>query len=130
MTADNVACSVSAVVYYKVHDARKAVANVENFNWAIRNLAQTEMRDVLCSNQFAFILEKREEMGQAITASLKQDASVWGLLVERVQMKAIDLVDGNMARALAREAEATRERTASIIRADGECVTSDIVTCR
>eukprot|EP01104_Vermistella_antarctica_P008809 TRINITY_DN2238_c0_g1_i2.p2 TRINITY_DN2238_c0_g1~~TRINITY_DN2238_c0_g1_i2.p2 ORF type:complete len:189 (+),score=24.15 TRINITY_DN2238_c0_g1_i2:779-1345(+) len=105
---------------YRVTDAEAAVISVEDVDVAVRQLAQTELRDLLCKESFNQMLEQRSLLSANLQKSVASYAEQWGVCVERVQMKNVDLVEQAMVRAMAKEAEATRERTAAIIRADGE----------
>eukprot|EP00490_Sorites_sp_Unknown_P010008 CAMPEP_0114660992 /NCGR_PEP_ID=MMETSP0191-20121206/21409_1 /TAXON_ID=126664 /ORGANISM="Sorites sp." /LENGTH=236 /DNA_ID=CAMNT_0001891783 /DNA_START=259 /DNA_END=969 /DNA_ORIENTATION=- len=120
ITRDNVSCSVTAVIYYHVEDAEKAVLRVADVDNGIHQLAQTELRDLLCQKSFNDILENRDEYSKAITSKVEVRCSDWGVNVEHVQLKNIDLTNDNMVKAMAKEAEATREKMAAMIRADGE----------
>jgi regulator of protease activity HflC (stomatin/prohibitin superfamily) len=120
MTKDNVSTSVTAVAYYKIVDPKLAVLQVKNVDNAVTQLMQTQMRDVLCSLEFDQILVQRSKIGEEILEHVREPLKEWGVQVDRVQMKKIDLVDQNMIRAMAKEAEAFRDRKASIIRAEGE----------
>jgi regulator of protease activity HflC (stomatin/prohibitin superfamily) len=120
ITRDNVSCSVTAVIYYHVEDAEMAVLRVTDVDNGIHQLAQTELRDLLCQKPFNDILENRDEYSQIITAKVERRCADWGVKVEHVQLKNIDLTNDNMVRAMAKEAEATREKMAAMIRADGE----------
>jgi len=120
ITKDNVSANVSAVAYFKIEDAVKATLGVEDVSFAISQLLQTEMRDVLCKQVLNEILVQRNELGQIILQNVKPLAEKWGVEIERIQMKKIDLVDPVMVRAMAKEAEAARDKTAAIIRAEGE----------
>jgi len=120
MTKDNVSASVTAVVYYRVTDPRQAVLSVAEMDRAVSQLAATQMRDLLCALDFDSILVQRSHLGEQMVEHVRGQLEAWGVKVERVQMKKIDLVDANMIRAMAKEAEAYRDRKAAIIRADGE----------
>mmetsp|Transcript_16306 Transcript_16306/g.48959 ORF Transcript_16306/g.48959 Transcript_16306/m.48959 type:complete len:334 (-) Transcript_16306:30-1031(-) len=120
MTRDNVGAKVTAVAYFRVCNAEASVLEVANVHDAVQQLMQTQLRDVLCQQEFNEILEQRDRLSQRIRDEVAHAADRWGVVIERVQMKNIDLVDPNMVRAMAKEAEASRERTAAIIRADGE----------
>jgi len=120
ITRDNVSSGVTAVIYYHVQDAEKAVLRVVNIDIGIQQLAQTELRDLLCQKTFNDILENRDEYSKIITNKVEIRCEDWGVKVEHVQLKNIDLTNENMVRAMAKEAEATREKMAAMIRADGE----------
>eukprot|EP01084_Bolivina_argentea_P122603 217235_1 len=120
ITSDNVSCAVTAVVYYHVLDAEKAVLRITDVHQGIQQLAQTELRDLLCQHPFNAILENRDQYSKDITRKVEQRCSDWGVQIESIQLKNIDLTNDNMVRAMAKEAEASRERKAAVIRADGE----------
>ena len=120
ITQDNVSCSVTAVIYYSVEDAEKAILRVRDVDLGVHQLAQTELRDLLCQKPFNDILENRDEYSQSITHKVESKSQHWGVTVEHVQLKNIDLTNDSMVRAMAKEAEASREKTAAMIRADGE----------
>lgn len=83
-------------------------------------MAQTELRDLLCQHSFNAILENRDQYSKEITGKVEKKCADWGVMVENVQLKNIDLTNDNMVRAMAKEAEASREKKAAMIRADGE----------
>eukprot|EP00485_Elphidium_margaritaceum_P003209 CAMPEP_0202689932 /NCGR_PEP_ID=MMETSP1385-20130828/5098_1 /ASSEMBLY_ACC=CAM_ASM_000861 /TAXON_ID=933848 /ORGANISM="Elphidium margaritaceum" /LENGTH=235 /DNA_ID=CAMNT_0049345151 /DNA_START=243 /DNA_END=950 /DNA_ORIENTATION=+ len=120
ITRDNVSCSVTAVIYYHVIDAEKAVLRVTDVDLGIHQLAQTELRDLLCQHSFNTILENRDQYSKEITSKVERRCADWGVQIENVQIKNIDLTNESMVRAMAKEAEASRERKAAMIRADGE----------
>jgi len=120
ITRDNVSASVNAVIYFHVEDPAKAVLEVDDVDQGVTQLGQTELRDQLCQKTFNEILESREELSTTIAERVKERVQKWGVKLEHLQLKNIDLTQENMIRAMAKEAEATRERTAAMIRADGE----------
>ncbi|ETO31202.1 Band 7 protein [Reticulomyxa filosa] len=120
ITKDNVSSSVTAVIYYHIENAEKAVLRVTDVDQGIHQLAQTELRDLLCQKEFNDILENRDEYSKIITQKVESRCADWGVIVEHIQLKNIDLTNENMVRAMAKEAEATREKMAAMIRADGE----------
>merc|ERR1712087_341137 len=107
-------------IYYHVIDAEKAVLRVTDVDQGIHQLAQTELRDLLCQHSFNAILENRDQYSKEITSKVESRCADWGVMVENIQIKNIDLTNENMVRAMAKEAEASRERKAAMIRADGE----------
>ena len=120
ITRDNVTLKVDAVVYYRVIDALKAIINVQNYTYAVSQVAQTSLRSVIGENDMDHILSERDK----INAHLKDviDAPTeepWGIRVERVEIKDVSLPE-SMKRSMSRQAEAERERRARIISADGE----------
>ncbi len=120
MTKDNVAAQVSAAVYFRIEDPAKAVNAVADVTNSVITLARTTLRDALCRQDFNEILKHRTELAETIHEAVGHQADEWGVKIIRVQMDNIDLIDPDMVRALAKEAEALRERKAAIIRAEGE----------
>ena len=119
ITKDNVSVKVNAVLYYRVVDSERAIINVENFMEATGQLAQTTLRSVLGQHELDELLAERERLNNDIQAILDQQTDQWGIKVSNVEIKHVDL-DESMIRAIAKQAEAERERRAKIIHADGE----------
>ena len=119
MTEDNVPCSIDGVVFFKIHDPEKAILEVEEFKFAITQLAQAALRDVCGKVELDTILSKREEMGKNIKAIVEQETSEWGIMIKDVKIKDIQLPE-NMRRMMANQAEAERSRRARIILALAE----------
>ncbi len=119
ITKDNVTLKVNAVVYFRVMDPLKAVIQVENYLYATSQLAQTTLRSVLGQAQLDEILAEREKLNQELQSILDKHTDPWGVKVTAVEIKHVDLPQ-EMQRAMARQAEAERERRAKIIHADGE----------
>ena len=119
ISRDNVSVKVNAVVYMKVVDPEKAIIQVENYNEATSQLAQTTLRSVLGQHELDEMLADREKLSTNIQDILDQQTDGWGIKVSNVEMKQIDL-DDSMVRAIARQAEAERERRAKVIHAEGE----------
>jgi len=119
LTRDSVTIAVDAVVYYKIKDAVKSVNEIENASLATRQLAQTTLRDQLGTKTLAGILAEREELSTNMQRILDGATDDWGIYVERVELKDVRLPQ-SMQRAMAAEAEATREAQAKIIAAKGE----------
>jgi len=119
ITRDNVSIQVSAVVYFRVLDAVKAVIEVENFLFATSQLAQTTLRSVCGQEELDELLSEREKINARIQEILDLDTEPWGVKVSKVEIKQIDLPD-EMKRAMAKQAEAERERRSKIINAEGE----------
>lgn len=119
ITRDNVTCTVTAVVYYRVIDPQKAVVEVRNFRFASSQFAQTTLRAVLGEVEFDDLLSSREKLNTHLQAILDERTEPWGVKVTDVVIKAVDLPE-TMQRAIARQAEAEREKRAKIIHADGE----------
>ena len=119
ITLDNVSVRVNAVVYYRVMGPQEAVNNVEDYELATEQLAQTTLRSVLGQNELDQLLSERESLNQSIQTILDQQTDQWGIKVTNVEIKHVD-INESMVRAIARQAEAERERRAKIIHADGE----------
>ena len=119
ITRDNVSVKVSAVLYYRVIDPRRAIVEVENYQYATLQLAQTTLRSVLGQAQLDDLLAERDRLNQQLQQILDQHAEPWGIKVSAVEVKHVDLPD-NMQRSMARQAEAEREKRAKIIHAEGE----------
>lgn len=119
MTEDNVPCSIDGVVFFQVSDPEKAVLEVEEYKFAISQLAQAALRDVCGKVELDTILSKREEMGKNIKAIVEQETAVWGIDIIDVKIKDIQLPE-NMRRMMANQAEAERSRRAQIILANAE----------
>ncbi len=119
ISRDNVSVSVNAVLFFRVVDAQKAVIQVENFLAATSQLAQTTLRVVLGKHELDEMLAERERLNIDIQHILDEQTDAWGIKVTNVEIKHIDLNE-TMVRAIARQAEAERERRAKVIHADGE----------
>jgi regulator of protease activity HflC (stomatin/prohibitin superfamily) len=119
ITRDNVSVKVNAVCYFRVVDANLAVSQVQNYLYATSQLAQTNLRSVLGQFELDEILSEREKVNAKLQVILDQDTEPWGIKVTKVEVKQVDIPE-NMQRAIARQAEAERERRAKIIHADGE----------
>jgi regulator of protease activity HflC (stomatin/prohibitin superfamily) len=124
ITKDNVSAHISAVIYYKVADPAKAVLEVENFYYAIDQLAQTTMRNVVGSVELDELLTHRDKIATSIRDVIEVQAASWGLEVASVELKDIVLPE-NMKRTMAKQAEAEREKRATIINSEGEVVAAD-----
>lgn len=116
---DNVSVHVNAVVYFRVVDPEKAVIQVEHYYDATSQLAQTTLRSVLGRHELDEMLAEREKLNADIQEILDKQTDAWGIKIANVEIKHIDL-DESMIRAIARQAEAERERRAKVIHADGE----------
>ncbi len=119
ITRDNVSVKVNAIVYFRVVDANKAVLTVENYLYATSQLAQTTLRSVLGEVELDDLLSKREELNERLQTILDESTDAWGIKVSMVEVKTVDL-PAEMQRAMARQAEAEREKRAKIIHAEGE----------
>ena len=119
ITRDNVSVKVNAIVYFRVVDSSKAVVSVENYLYATSQLAQTTLRSVLGQVELDDLLSKREELNERLQTILDQSTDPWGIKVSMVEVKTVDL-PAEMQRAMAKQAEAEREKRAKIIHAEGE----------
>ena len=119
ITKDNVSTKINAVIYYKVSDAAKAVLEVENFFYAVSQLAQTTMRNVVGELDLDQLLSQRDEASQKIRNVIDKLSDPWGIKIENVELKDITLPE-EMKRVIARQAEAERERRAVVIQSQGE----------
>jgi regulator of protease activity HflC (stomatin/prohibitin superfamily) len=119
ITRDNVSVKVNAVLYFRVVEPRKAIVEVENFNYATSQLAQTTLRSVLGQAELDDLLSQRERLNHELQQILDQHTDPWGIKVSAVEVKHVDLPP-DMQRAMARQAEAEREKRAKIIHAAGE----------
>ncbi len=124
VTRDNVSVEVDAVVYYKVYDASNAVVKVQNYVQATNLLAQTTLRDVLGQVELDELLSKREELSKRIQILLDTATEPWGIKVSAVTLRDVSLPD-SMVRAIAKQAEAERERRSRIIMAEGEFMAAE-----
>jgi regulator of protease activity HflC (stomatin/prohibitin superfamily) len=124
ITKDNVSVKVNAVVYFRVMDPLRAIVEVENFHYATSQLAQTTLRSVLGQVELDGLLSEREELNQELQQILDTQTDPWGVKVSAVEVKHVDLPP-DMQRAMARQAEAEREKRAKIIHADGEYKASE-----
>jgi regulator of protease activity HflC (stomatin/prohibitin superfamily) len=124
ITRDNVSVKVSAVVYFRVIDPRKAVVEVENYNYATSQLSQTTLRSVLGQVELDDLLSQRERLNQQLQHILDDRTEPWGIKVSAVEVKFVDL-PADMQRAMARQAEAEREKRAKVIHAAGELEASE-----
>ncbi len=123
ITKDNVSVKVNAVIYYRVFDPKAAVVQVEDYRYATSQLAQTTLRSVLGEVELDELLSKREILNQRLQQILDSHTDPWGIKVSLVEMKHVDLPE-EMRRAMARQAEAEREKRAKIIHAEGELLAS------
>lgn len=124
ITRDNVSCKMTAVIYYKVDDAEKAINQVENVFWAVSQLAQTTMRRVAGEATLDELLSKREHIAKDILAAVDKTTEAWGINVEAVELKDIELPE-SMVRTMAKQAEAEREKRATIISSEGEVLAAE-----
>ncbi|GGR06668.1 slipin family protein [Kitasatospora griseola] len=119
ITRDNVTVRVDAVVYFKVVDPVKAIINVQDYNFAMSQVAQTSLRSIIGKSELDDLLANREPINQGLELMLDSPALGWGVQIDRVEIKDVALPE-SMKRSMARQAEADRERRARIITADGE----------
>lgn len=119
ISRDNVSVKVNAVIYFKVIDPQKAIIQVENFFEATSQLSQTTLRSVLGQHELDDMLAERERLNADVQTILDKQTDAWGIKVANVEIKHVDL-DESMIRAIAKQAEAERERRAKVIHAQGE----------
>lgn len=124
MTKDNVSARVNAVVYYKISDASKAIISVEDYMYAMSQLAQTTMRNVIGEVSLDELLSKRDKVAEKIMTIVDRESDPWGIKVTSVDLKDVEL-PSEMKRVMAKGAEAERERRAVIIKAEGEVIAAD-----
>jgi regulator of protease activity HflC (stomatin/prohibitin superfamily) len=124
ITRDNVSVKVNAVVYFRVMDPLNAIVQVENYHYATSQLAQTTLRSVLGQCELDDLLSERERLNRELQQILDQHTDPWGIKVTSVEVKHVDL-PADMQRAMARQAEAERERRAKVIHAEGELQASE-----
>ncbi|GAA4963522.1 membrane protein [Streptomyces caelestis] len=119
ITRDNVTVRVDAVVYFKVVDASAAIVNVEDYRFAVSQMAQTSLRSIIGKSDLDDLLSNREKLNQGLELMIDSPAIGWGVQIDRVEIKDVSLPD-TMKRSMARQAEADRERRARVINADAE----------
>ncbi|CAM5258686.1 slipin family protein [Streptomyces tanashiensis] len=119
ITRDNVTVRVDAVVYFKVVDAADAVVRVEDYKFAVSQMAQTSLRSIIGKSDLDDLLSNREKLNQGLELMLDSPAMGWGVAIDRVEIKDVSLPE-TMKRSMARQAEADRERRARVINADAE----------
>ena len=119
ITRDNVSAKVNAVCYFRVVDANLALSQVQNYLYATSQLAQTTMRSIVGQFELDEILSEREKVNAKLQIILDHDTEPWGIKVTKVEVKQVDIPE-SMQRAIAKQAEAERERRAKVIHADGE----------
>lgn len=123
ITRDNVSVDVSAVAYYRIVDATKSIVAIENVMTAINQIAQTSIRNIVGRFQLDEILSERDTINKSIATVLDSHTEAWGVVISVVEIKDIELPEG-MQRAMAKQAEAEREKRAKIIAAEGEFLSS------
>ena len=124
ITKDNIPIQINAVVYYKIKDAAKSVLEVENYIYAVSQLAQTTMRNAVGEQSLDDLLSKRTEISDMITEILDIKTDPWGIDVEILELKDVIIPD-NLKRTISKEAEAEREKRAVIIKAEGDKIAAD-----
>lgn len=124
ISRDNVSVKVNAVIYFRVVDPQKAIINVENFFDATSQLAQTTLRSILGQHELDEMLASRDRLNEGIQKLLDEQTDTWGIKVSNVEIKHVDLNE-SMIRAIAKQAEAERERRAKVIHAAGELESSE-----
>ncbi|MBW3015965.1 slipin family protein [Candidatus Woesearchaeota archaeon] len=123
VSKDNISIKVNAVLYYRIEKAEKAVIEVENYRYAMAQLAQTTMRNIVGEFELDDILQKRDNISKKIKSIVDKDSDPWGIDVTKIEIKDIEL-PMEMKRTIAKEAEAERERRAVVIKAEGEVTAS------
>lgn len=124
ISRDNVSVKVNAVIYFRVIDPERAIIQVEDYHAATSQLAQTTLRSVLGQHELDDMLSQRDKLNRDIQAILDKNTDAWGIKVSNVEIKHVDL-DESMIRAIAKQAEAERERRAKVIHAEGEMQASE-----
>jgi regulator of protease activity HflC (stomatin/prohibitin superfamily) len=127
ITKDNVTVKVNAVLYFRVIDPTKCIIDVQDYNYATSQLAQTTLRSLLGQVPLDDLLSERDKLNARLQEIIEQHTDSWGIKVQLVEMKQVDLPE-NMIRAIAKQAEAERERRAKVIHADGEFQAADKLT--
>jgi regulator of protease activity HflC (stomatin/prohibitin superfamily) len=124
ITKDNISVSVNAVIYYKVREANKAILEVEDFYYAISQLAQTTMRNAVGQVDLDQLLSQRDKVSESIRSIIDKDSDPWGIQVDNVELKDITLPE-EMKRVIGKQAEAEREKRSIIIKAEGEVIAAN-----
>jgi regulator of protease activity HflC (stomatin/prohibitin superfamily) len=119
ITRDNVTVKVDAVVYFRVHDPVRAIVEVQDYEFAVLQVAQTSLRSIIGKSELDDLLSNREQLNQGLALMIDSPAVGWGVEIDRVEIKDVGLPD-SMKRSMSRQAEAERERRSRIITADGE----------
>jgi regulator of protease activity HflC (stomatin/prohibitin superfamily) len=127
ITKDNVSCQINAVIYYRVADSAKAIIEVENFYYAVSQLAQTTMRNVVGAVSLDELLSQRDQVSERIKELVDKASDPWGINVESVELKDIVLPE-TMKRTMAKQAEAEREKRAVIINSEGEVLAAENIS--
>ena len=124
ITKDNVSCQINAVIFYKVVEAEKAVIEISNYGYAINQLAQSSLRNVVGTAELDTVLARRDELGESIRKFVDEFTMAWGIHVLSVELKDVELAE-DMKRSMAAQAEAERDRRARITLAEGEAMAAD-----
>ena len=124
ITKDNIPVRINAVIYYRVDDAEKAILKVENFFWAMSQIAQTTMRNAIGEVTLDELLQNRDKISDNIELIIDKASDPWGVKVESVELKDI-IIPENLKRTISKEAEAEREKRAVIIKAEGDKIAAD-----
>jgi len=124
ITKDNITVGINAVIYYKVSEAAKAIIEVEHYNYAVSQLAQTTMRNIVGEVELDELLSKRDAVSDKIKIIIDKATDPWGIKVETVELKDITLPQ-DMKRVIGKQAEAEREKRAVIIKAEGEVIAAN-----
>jgi regulator of protease activity HflC (stomatin/prohibitin superfamily) len=119
MTKDSVPIKIDAVVYYKIFDAARSIVAVENFGLASTLLAQSKLRDVMGKYDLDMVLSNKDQIGKEVLMALQEPTDVWGITIISAEIKNIEIPD-NMKRAMAKEAEAIREKRSRLVKASAE----------
>jgi regulator of protease activity HflC (stomatin/prohibitin superfamily) len=127
ITKDNIPVRINAVVYYKIQDAGKAILEVENFFWAVSQVAQTTMRNAVGEVTLDDLLQNRAEIAERIKITVDKITDPWGIDVESVELKDV-IIPENLKRTISKEAEAEREKRSVIIKAEGEKIAAKNIT--
>lgn len=123
MTKDNVPVGVNAVVYFRIEDPKKAVLEIEDYTYAVAQYGQTALRDVIGNKELDFVLTERDEIANEIKTIVDKETASWGVDITAIKIQDIELPQ-DMKRAMARQAEAEREKRATIIMSEGEKIAS------
>ena len=121
ITKDNITVGINAVIYYKVQDSKKAIIEVEQFNFAVAQMAQTTMRNIVGEVELDELLSKRDKISGEIQQIIDKATDPWGIKVDAVELKDVTLA-ADMKRVIGKQAEAEREKRAVIIKAEGEVI--------
>jgi len=124
ITKDNISVKVNAVIYYKVKDANKAIIEVENYYYAVSQLAQTTMRNVVGEVNLDELLSNRDTIAEKIRGIVDKATDAWGIEVQSVELKDVNLPE-EMKRVIGKQAEAEREKRSVIIKAEGEVIAAE-----